>query len=396
MTLVDGGTLDLAAQRGKVVVLNVWGSWCPPCRDEAPDFSAVATATQADGVEFVGRRHPRQRAAAAKAFLERQSGLTYPSVVRPGRARSLLRVRVTCGPPAIPSHDRRSTGRVGSRRGRRRGPAAAGPASPSSTDRWPRAGVSGVGDSFGRRRHRRPAAGRGRGRGAGRPGLLPLAVRPAAGARATCRTSTGLAGAEAPPRPPTSPRPVAGSPPGPGCAAGPCWARCCSCSASPSCSSRSACCSAGSGGLLIEHQRPLERVLGVARRSCSGWPSSAGCRGPAAGACGSTGCPSAGLAGAPLLGLVFGLGWTPCIGPTLGAVQSLALSTAGAGRGAAAVRRRTASGSGCRSSSSRSALRGAGRTLGVVRRHADVVTRVGGGLLVVLGLLLVTGLWGQT
>ena len=43
--LLGGGSWDLQAQHGKVVVLNFWGPWCPPCRVEAPDFSAVATAT---------------------------------------------------------------------------------------------------------------------------------------------------------------------------------------------------------------------------------------------------------------------------------------------------------------------------------------------------------------
>jgi len=82
--LVGGGSWDLQAQHGKVVVLNFWGPWCPPCRVEAPDFSAAATATKADGVEFMGVavRDTEQNVAA---FLKDRR-ISYPSLFdRPGK-----------------------------------------------------------------------------------------------------------------------------------------------------------------------------------------------------------------------------------------------------------------------------------------------------------------------
>ena len=146
------------------------------------------------------------------------------------------------------------------------------------------------------------------------------------------------------------------------------------------------------GALLIEHQAGLERILGVVvillGLAFLGWLPGVSREFRI------HRFPVAGLAGAPLLGVVFGLGWTPCIGPTLGAVQSLALSTAGAGRGAAL------SAAYCLGLGVPFVLVAVGArwlvgALGVVRRHANVVTYVGGGLLVVLGLLLVTGLWSE-
>jgi thiol-disulfide isomerase/thioredoxin len=98
--LLSGGQFDLADHRGKVVVVNVWGSWCAPCRAEAPHLQQVWTETQDRGVQFVGI-NVKDNDAAAKGFV-RTYGITYPSLVDDD-GRLLLMLRGSLPPEAIPS-----------------------------------------------------------------------------------------------------------------------------------------------------------------------------------------------------------------------------------------------------------------------------------------------------
>lgn len=98
---LDGGTFDSRDYAGKVLVVNVWGSWCPPCRKEAPGLRQVWEETRSQGVQFVGV-DVRDNDAAALAF-ERSYKITYPSITTADSGPALLALGSILPRNAIPS-----------------------------------------------------------------------------------------------------------------------------------------------------------------------------------------------------------------------------------------------------------------------------------------------------
>ena len=146
----------------------------------------------------------------------------------------------------------------------------------------------------------------------------------------------------------------------------------------------------GLGRVLLQHNDLITRVLGVVTIVVGlgflGWlPLLQRTKRISA-------RPGAGLAGAPLLGVVFGLGWTPCLGPTLTAVNSLAFTEANPGRGAF-LGVAYCLGLGVPFVLVALGARWAVGATSFLRRNARTVTRVGGVVLVAVGLMLVTGAW---
>jgi peroxiredoxin len=99
---LQGKALQLSGYRGKVVVMNIWGSWCDPCRAEAKGLEQVYRATEAQGVRFVGINTQDLQIANAKAF-ESSYKITYPSLFDPSGKLILKFPKGTVNPQAIPS-----------------------------------------------------------------------------------------------------------------------------------------------------------------------------------------------------------------------------------------------------------------------------------------------------
>ncbi|MCH0541395.1 cytochrome c biogenesis protein CcdA [Streptomyces sp. MUM 203J] len=146
-----------------------------------------------------------------------------------------------------------------------------------------------------------------------------------------------------------------------------------------------------SGQSLLEHRELLNRILGVFMilmgfffMGFMSWMTRREFRFHKR--------PASGLVGAPLLGVLFGVGWTPCIGPTLASVTFLAMNEGSAGRGAL-LTLAYCLGLGVPFIVAALAFRKALGAFGWVKRHYAWVMRIGGGMMILTGVLLLTGAW---
>ncbi|MDX3588384.1 TlpA family protein disulfide reductase [Streptomyces europaeiscabiei] len=100
---IDGDQLDVSsAYKGKIIVLNVWGSWCAPCRAEAPNLAKVSEDLADQGVQFVGINTRDTSTRPAVAF-EEQYKVDYPSLYDPTGKLLLRFEKGSLNPQLIPS-----------------------------------------------------------------------------------------------------------------------------------------------------------------------------------------------------------------------------------------------------------------------------------------------------
>ncbi|MFD4995030.1 TlpA family protein disulfide reductase [Streptomyces buecherae] len=99
---LEGKQLDVDDYRGKIVVLNIWGSWCSPCRAEAPNLVKVAERTKKQGVEFIGINTRDTNEHNAQKF-EKEYEVPYPSLYDPIGKLMLRFPKGSLNPQAIPT-----------------------------------------------------------------------------------------------------------------------------------------------------------------------------------------------------------------------------------------------------------------------------------------------------
>ena len=100
-TTLEGESVSLDSFKGQVVVLNVWGSWCPPCRKEAPLLTEAARELAKEDVVFLGINTRDSSTDQGLAF-QKKYDVPYPSIYDPS-GQNLLSFRRTLNPNSIPS-----------------------------------------------------------------------------------------------------------------------------------------------------------------------------------------------------------------------------------------------------------------------------------------------------
>ncbi|MCC0093788.1 TlpA family protein disulfide reductase [Streptomyces flavotricini] len=99
---LDGHAVSLAGLRGHVVVLNIWGSWCGPCRTEADGLERLSRQTRSEGVRFLGINTRDRDPAAARSFVRAHS-LSFPSLPDPTGELLLRFPPALLNPQAVPA-----------------------------------------------------------------------------------------------------------------------------------------------------------------------------------------------------------------------------------------------------------------------------------------------------